>query len=87
MIIIQHMLDGTNGSVQVGFIESAFAPTPGEVPQLAFGVRQSFAIAMPEMPNRIAAVEIGVHAIDQRGNCFRPITAVWWPELRLRHDG
>jgi hypothetical protein len=87
MIIIQHMLDGPNGSVQVAFIESAFAPTPGEIPQLAFSVRQSFAIALPELPNRITAVQIGVHALDQRGNCFRPVTAIGRAELGLRHGG
>ena len=70
---------------RLALVEPAFAPTPGEISQLAFGARQSLAISMPEMPNRITTVQIGMYAIDQPGDCFRPVTAIGRPELRLRY--
>ena len=84
MIVVEHVLDGPNGAVQIAFIEFSVLPVLGEIPKLAFGVRQPVAIAVLEMPYLIAAVEILMHVVDQRGNRLRPVAAIGRSKLRLR---
>lgn len=87
MVVIDYVLNGPNGAVQIALVEPAVAPMAGEIPQLVFGARQPFAIAMPEMPHPIAAVQIFMHTVNQRGNRFRTKTATGRPKLRLRRAG
>ncbi len=72
----------SDGAVQVALVEPAVLPVLGEIPKLALSVVQAGAVAAAQMPNRISAVEVLMHAADERGHSLRPVTPLR-PKLRL----
>jgi hypothetical protein len=85
MIVVDYLLNVSNSVVQIALVESAVLPVPGEIAKLVFSVIEALTVAVPQVPNPISTVEIGMYALDKRGNRFRPVAAIGRPKLGVRN--
>jgi hypothetical protein len=83
MVPVENALNIADGAVELAVVESPLTPFSGEIPELVFRVVQPVAVSVRKMPDVIAAVEIVVHVVNERGDGIRLPGSAGTPPLRL----
>jgi hypothetical protein len=58
MVIVEYVLDGANGIIEVALVELAAAPIVGKSAKLFFGFIEPITVAVRQMPAAVPLIEI-----------------------------